>query len=555
MGVTSPDLQRHGRVLAEALTYFKGRAAKNGITWILRLTAAAVVDTLDSGSFGSLGSGPSGAELASDDALKLAEEMLSNCEATQAQAQAQQVQQICWKTFISILNLMRDNSHRALRLTQEAVSSARTLPFSERQNLLVLVLRTQQMVHLLRGENAAEITKEVEAESTWDSQQGPFLDFLRLLLQQVQQSDPDLAGRLCFIDFLAFKLRGCLHEAKAVANDVIEVGDGFTYGLAILFLGKLQLRSSEGLQCLKDACVSFASDAAKCKEAEAAALQATATAWLVQELPNPSAAIDAAQRSQVLFQELGDLRGEAIALQTASNCRFILKDTDGAVDAAYRALRLFTECGDEHGRNMVVKLLQSLGQTQQQLQEAMSKSPTTVSVDTSHTSPDKEPEKSEEQRQREEHLKNIMEEQVVFEYAWVPSETQDPKNFGEKRSSSGSRKIFVASELRDQKLLNQLAACRAKRGSSGSKKPYFVNLMNGRLLTSSSLQTAMEASSCAAVVYDVTKLNHMTPLEVVDVAIRLTQALQVIEDTYALDVILASTQNIASATGGLLEIT
>lgn len=555
MGVTTPDLQRHGRVLAEALTYFKGRAAKNGITWILRLTAAAVVDTLDSealgsfGSFGSLGlgSGPSRAELASDDALKLAEEMLSNCEATQTQAQ--QVQQICWKTFISILNLMRDNSHRALRLTQEAVSSARTLPFSERQNLLVLVLRTQQMVHLLRGENAAEITKEVEAESTWDSQQGPFLDFLRLLLQQVQQSDhPDLAGRLCFIDFLAFKLRGCLHEAKAVANDVLEVGDGFTYGLAILFLGKLQLRSSEGLQCLKDACVSFAS-ASACKEAEAAALQATATAWLVQELPNPSAAIDAAQRSQVLFQELGDLRGEAIALQTASNCRFILKDTDGAVDAAYRALRLFTECGDEHGRNMVVKLLQSLGQTQQQLQEAMSKSPTTVSVDTSHTSPEKEPEKSEEQRQREEHLKNIMEEQVVFEYAWVPSETQDPKNFGEKRSSSGSRKIFVASELRDQKLLNQLAACRAKRGSSGSKKPYFVNLMNGRLLTSSSLQTAMEASSCASVVYDVTKLNHMTPLEVVDVAIRLTQALQVIEETYALDVILASTQNIASATG------
>jgi hypothetical protein len=65
----------------------------------------------------------------------------------------------------------------------------------------------------------------------------------------------------------------------------------------------------------------------------------------------------------------------------------------------------------------------------------------------------------------------------------------------------------------------------------------------------------MEASSCASVVYDVTKLNHMTPLEVVDVALRLPQALQVIEETYALDVILASTQNIASATGGLLEIT
>ena len=42
----------------------------------------------------------------------------------------------------------------------------------------------------------------------------------------------------------------------------------------------------------------------------------------------------------------------------------------------------------------------------------------------------------------------------------------------------------------------------------------------------------------------------MTPLEVADVAIRLVQALQVIEEPpVAMDVILASTQNIASATG------
>lgn len=277
------------------------------------------------------------------------------------------------------------------------------------------------------------------------------------------------------------------------------------------------------------------------------------SALLYQNMGSSAEPIGFRNGSQVLYEELGDLRGEAIALQTVSNCRFILKDLDGAVATGYKALRLFSECGDQHGRNMVVKLLQSLGQTQQQLQEATTKKPTqptageTEKAETAETAT-----KTEEQRQREEHLKNIMEEQVVFEYAWVPSETQDPKNFGEKRNaSSGSRKIFAVSELRDQKLLKQLARCRGKAGGPKNPMttPYFVNLMNGRLLSSSLLQGAMEASACASVVYDVTKLNNMTPLEVIDVAIRLTQALQVIEEVFGLDVILASTQNIASATG------
>lgn len=153
---------------------------------------------------------------------------------------------------------------------------------------------------------------------------------------------------------------------------------------------------------------------------------------------------------------------------------------------------------------------------------------------------------TEEQRQRDEYIKTIMEEQVVFEYVWVPSETQDPKHFGEKRASgSGPRKIFVASELRDKRLMQQLAACRAKREVT----PFFANLMNGRLLVSSSLQAAMEVSACASVIFDVTRLNNMTPLEVVDVAIRLVQALQVIEPVVTMDVVLASTQNISSVTG------
>ena len=244
---------------------------------------------------------------------------------------------------------------------------------------------------------------------------------------------------------------------------------------------------------------------------------------------------------QVFFQEIGDVRGEAIAVQTASNCRLILKDMDGAVATAYQALQLFGQCGDAHGKAMVVKLLRSLGQTDQQLQQATAPKASRADVEPAKVA------KTEEQKQREDYMKNIMEEQVVFEYAWVPSETQDPKHFGEKKSVTGARKFFVASELRDRRLLQQLAAARAKRGS---KKPYFVNLMNGRLLPSSSLQGAMEACACASVIYDVTKLNNMTPLEVADVAIRLVQALQVIEEPpVAMDVILASTQNIASATG------
>eukprot|EP00438_Fugacium_kawagutii_P023718 Skav228045 [mRNA] locus=scaffold1188:184746:187223:+ [translate_table: standard] len=205
--MASPDLQRHGRVLAEAVTFFKGRAAKSGIALIFTWQATASLDALR-----ALGARTEADLLtASDDALKMAQDMLSECDSKE--------QQICWKNLISILNLMRENHQRALRIIKDAVTLARTLPFSERKKLLVMVLRTQQVIQLLSGESAVEMTKEVEAESnSADSPNGPFLDFLRFLLQHPQNDH--LKGYLCFIDFLAFKLRSCLNEAKRVANDV-----------------------------------------------------------------------------------------------------------------------------------------------------------------------------------------------------------------------------------------------------------------------------------------------------------------------------------------------
>ena len=68
-------------------------------------------------------------------------------------------------------------------------------------------------------------------------------------------------------------------------------------GVTTFFLGKLQLRTPEAFVVVKAATEMFRM--VPCKEAEAAALQAMATAFLVQEQPNPTAAIDVAQKSQV----------------------------------------------------------------------------------------------------------------------------------------------------------------------------------------------------------------------------------------------------------------
>ena len=92
------------------------------------------------------------------------------------------------------------------------------------------------------------------------------------------------------------------------------------------------------------------------------------------------------------------------------------------------------------GKTMVVKLLRSLGQTDQQLQQATAPKASRADVEPAKVA------KTEEQKQREEYMKNIMEEQVVFEYAWVPSETKI-------RSISVRKKCYRCSQvLRGQRV-------------------------------------------------------------------------------------------------------
>ena len=282
------QLEGRDAVLAEALIYFQGRALKSGVDWTLKSKIATTLESLDVNELN-----PSNLDInkellqANDESMTLAQERLEKCDS--------KAQQVCWKELIAILHLLKDNSHRALRIIKEAVAQARALPFSERPKLLVSALRTQQLTLLLHGESAAEVAKEAEAEAAWapKTPQEPFLNFLRFLLQQLPD---DITGYLAFIDFLAMKLRSSLHEAKGVVDEVVNMND-LSHAMTTFFLGKLQLRTPEGLRCLKAATEMFRM--VPCKEAEAAALQATATAFLVQEQPNPTAAIDVAQKSQV----------------------------------------------------------------------------------------------------------------------------------------------------------------------------------------------------------------------------------------------------------------
>ena len=224
--------------------------------------------------------------------MTLAQERLEKCDS--------KAQQVCWKELIAILHLLKDNSHRALRIIKEAVAQSRALAFSERPKLLVSTLRTQQLTLLLHGESAAEVAKEAEAEASWapKTPQEPFLNFLRFLLQQPPD---DITGYLAFIDFLAMKLRSSLHEAKGVVDEVVSmsrlepmpwVTEWPRSSLASCNSGLLR-----AFVVWKPHTEMFRM--VPCKEAEAAALQAMATAFLVQEQPNPTAAIDVAQKSQV----------------------------------------------------------------------------------------------------------------------------------------------------------------------------------------------------------------------------------------------------------------
>ena len=499
----------------EALEYFRARAASDGIGALLKLRAAF--------SWAPLSKGPLFTGDVTDGfaaTLQTVQDLLSEC-----QADGRQEQQVHLLDVLSHLHLIRSNSNRALKCNREALSLAKE------------ACSTATVQHL---QGTLEIARRLRAEAPEVPSFDPETQVpaLPLLTEEALTGSEGSAsmdrGRLALLDFLAYK-------AKTNAASRVTIHEGLLRqegsSAALLLLGKMDLAAPESVSRLHQASRAFREEGLA--DAEATALQALSTALLVQPRPDPMNGLQAAEEAQAVFKQVQDVRGQAIALQLIANCRMVLQDRDRCMAAAYEAVRLFVEVGDEHGKKMAVKLLLSLGQSEQQIRSALAQKEV-ARFDGLEAS---------EKPQVSEELKAIMAEQVVWEYAWVPSETQDPKYFGEKRS--GERRVLVASELRDQKLLRQLARCRAAKEGREAKPKAFANLINGRLLTASALESAMQASLCTAAVYDVTRLHNLTQLEVMDVAVRLVKALQPIEDPHrvALDVVLSSTQSIASLKG------
>ncbi|CAE8706320.1 unnamed protein product, partial [Polarella glacialis] len=361
----------------------------------------------------------------------------------------------------------------------------------------------------------------------------------------------DHRGELAMAEFVAHVLLQkrspeAVHVARRALSLARELSLRFSEGNALFLIGKCDLRSQEGLRSVLEAGKIFKE--LGLKKAEATSLHAAANSWLVQRRPSPTDALREAQEGLAVYRETADRRGEAIMLHTMANCHLALRETHRGVSVAYEALHLFEQLGDDYGVRLATKLLLGSGQSEEDLREATRIKASFDGLETRASAATGAMRRRDEEAQAQ----TLQDEQVLWEYAWVPQETQDfGKLYGEKRPGGAFRRIFVASELRDPGLLRQLGTCWAGSSSSPAKSPAcFGNLINGRLLAAGSIQSAMEASRCASAVYDVSMLNHLTPLEVMDVALRLVQAQQTIEEPkVALDIITASTQHMAYTHG------
>jgi len=531
---TNP-LRKSFMTTREAIEYFRVRGAKDGLVALLRLRAQVCWAAVDREEKEELflkeeegSSGSSGSALD----VKSAQDLLAVC-----QAEGQAAQEVQVLDTLTHLHLIRENTNRALKCNREAQGLAKELSDT---TALRQVQETLEILHLLRGDSAE--ASKVRTQLGPEREGGEVSEVGRAWLQEaLHGKGHDLRGRLCLADFLAHTAksqagRGLKEEVK---EKRAQTQDPVVSGMCLLLLGKMSFVAPDAAGNLYEASRLFRAE--RLVEAEAAALQALATALLVKQQPDPVQALQFAEEAQALFQSTQDLRGQAIGLQLIANCKMVLQDSQRCLSAAYEAIRLFNEAGDDHGRQLVGKMLKSFGQSDQQILAALVKPKEVASFQGLQGTQEKPPEVSEE-------LQAIMAEQVVWEYAWVPCETQDPKYFGEKHSG-GVRRVMVASELRDPRLLRQLASCR--KSSKAASAPFLGHMINGRLLTASSLQLAMEASLCTAVVYDVIRLNNLTQLEVLDAALRLIQALQPIEEPHkvALDIVLGSTQQLASVKG------
>jgi len=343
--------------------------------------------------------------------------------------------------------------------------------------------------------------------------------------------------------------RGLLPQALDVAARAVELarelGRRFSEACARLAVAKMDVASTEGLGLAQEAASAF--EALGARRPAASAWHAVATACLLSRRVDLFAgALAAAMRSLELSKEDGDLGGQAIALQTVANCHAALKDADRAATSAYDALALFEETGDDYGARLASKLLESLGQTPAEIPARRQRGQQTVASAGPETK-----EAQEEKRLRDEEAYTMKEEQVLWEYTWMPIETQNPSIYGDK--STGPRKIFMTGQLQNKSLLRKLARCHPSANSKDGA-PCLSNMLNGKIQRTGTFTPAMQASQCKVAIYDVTNLNRLGSLEVIDALLPLCQSvISGIEDRIIpIDIITMSTQAL-NITAGLRE--
>lgn len=317
----------------------------------------------------------------------------------------------------------------------------------------------------------------------------------------------------------------------------------------MLAAAKLDPVSHEGLQLAHEASVIFREEGLKGEAA--AALHQTANALLMtKQRPLFLQALMAASSALELCKEAALKKGEAISLHTMANCHAAMRETAKAAETAYQALSAFDEIGDSYGGELARRLLEGLGEATSDVR-ARRRAPQ-ASFDGLETREvvQASPEEEALKRMRIEEAYQMSQEQVLFEYAWMPVEMQNPRQFGEK--FSGQRKIMMSGQLRSQSLMDKLVKSRlSKTGkATGPALPRLANTLQAHLQPSSSMQAAMLASSCTAVIYDMSNLNNLGNLEVIDCLLRIAQALLPVEERIiALDMVTASTQALHSVAG------
>jgi len=467
---------------------------------------------------------------------------------------------------IANLHLAKDNARKALKVAQEALSIVSSLDDAKAE---IDVLGTLAAVHFVRrdGEGALSTAQDMLAlyQKLGDRSGEASAMILVHRVYQLMRMDEealkaaydalavfkelgDKRGQLKVMEAICVTLqeRKVFAEAFEVAQDALqltrELELRYSEGCAMFMIAKSDIASEEGLGCAHAAAGIFKETGNK--KSAAIAMHAVANGCLLMRAPARDA-LGAASDGLNLYRELEDQKGEAIMLHTIANCQLAMREQENAVNTAYEAMQMFEKVRDSYGADLAKKLLLAAGQTSEDIQERreqqMARFDGVEGKDGG--------ELSEEQRRQEDEARDLNDQQVLWELAWVPHETQDPKNFGEK-FAGGMRKIFVASELQNKSLLAKLIKARPAKSVAGGGTPYFSNMLNGRFLNKDTLQFGMQACSAMSVVYDVSQLNHQGPLEVIDLVLKLVQALVPVEERkIALDIITSSCQNLAYTTG------